>query len=554
MPLGDLSKPIGLMGVNFWSDTRAVSEVVGAILLFGILILALTSYQAAVVPSQNAQTEFEHNQDIEDEMVDLRNAVLEAQSTGTDTFASIKLGTRYRDRVLAINPTPATGTLQTVEQENISVTEAGGQQRDDPLGLDDRPLENQFIEYTPNYFEYRSAGTVRYENTLTYHQFASANITLTDQRLLQGDRVTLAPIEGTVSENGIQRVTVEPVPGVLQTVRVEDPVITVPTKLSEDDWTELLVDELSAEESLSVTDGNLILELDGIYRVTYSPIGANQPPREGERGGSSTEINPAAPGNVQLVGAQWDGSSVILTFRNSADNSSFTEGRVNFFFGNSEPTQVNAVNAPDAGTNPRGSNWEIGGDFKDLDPDIFLEGDQSTTRVEYVFDENLNRNQDFFVTTLTLESGERATYFVGGEFSPDETEPAGNSILQVTAKSGNNNGGVLFSVENTGSADAVIEGISVDSTTSNNAVRVERTGNEFERTNGVGARNGVIEIDGNRRNLDTDVTIAAGTEANFFLGQFRRANGNTINMNNVDVTITFYLSDGTERQLVLTNP
>ena len=410
------------MGVRFRSDRRAVSEVVGAILLLGILILALTSYQAAVVPNQNAQAEFQHNLQVEDEMVDLRNAILEARSSGTQTFASITLGTQYRERLVAINPPPATGTLQTVQQENISVTETGGQERPDPIRLDDRPLENQFIEYTPRYAEYQSAGTIRYENTVTYHQYPTANVTLTSQQLLQDDRVTLAPIEGTVDEGGIRRITVDPIPGVLQTTEVEDPEITLPTELSEADWNRILDDELSGNDTLSVDDGLLTLTLDGTYRIAYSPVGANRQPREGIRGGSAGEINPAAPGNVQLVGAQWSGQSVTLSFRNSADNSSFTEGRVNFFFGNSDPEEVLAVNAPEAGNNPRGENWTIGGDFRDLDPDIFLEGDRAITEVEYVFDENVNRNQDFFVTTLTLESGERATYFVGGEFSADDIE------------------------------------------------------------------------------------------------------------------------------------
>ena len=429
------------MGVRFRGDRRAVSEVVGAILLLGILILALTSYQAAVVPNQNAQTEFQHNLQVEDEMVELRNALLEARSSGTETFAAITLGTQYRDRIFAINPPPATGTLQTVQQDNISVTEGGGQEREDPLRLDDRPLENQFIEYTPRYSEYQSAGTIRYENTVTYHQYPTANVTLTSQRLLQDDRVTLAPIEGTVSESGIRRVTVDPIPGVLQTTNVEDPDIVLPTELSETDWNRILDEELSDGESATVDNGLLTLDLKGTYKVAYSPVGANRAPREGTRGSSAGEINPAAPGNIQLISSDWNSGNdrVTLRFRNSADDSSFTSGRVNFYFtassAGNKPTgvdEIRTIEGGSAGPNLITETWTIGADFEDLSPPAVLPGDGETTRIRMDFEGNV-RNNDFFVVTFTLETGETATYFVGDDSGDENNDGNGDGSSSITA-------------------------------------------------------------------------------------------------------------------------
>ncbi len=549
------------MGVRFRGDRRAVSEVVGAILLLGILILALTSYQAAVVPNQNAQTEFQHNLQVEDEMVELRNALLEARSSGTETFAAITLGTQYRDRTFAINPPPATGTLQTVQQDNISVTEDGGQEREDPLRLDDRPLENQFIEYTPRYSEYQSAGTMRYENTITYHQYPTANVTLTSQRLLQDERVTLAPIEGTVSESGIRRVTVDPVPGVLQTTDVEDPEIILPTKLSEVDWNRILDEELSDGESVSVEDGVLTMSLEGTYEIAYSPVGANRAPREGTRGGTAGEINPAAPGNVQLLGTEWSQNTVTMSFRNSADNSSFTEGRLNFLFGNTNAEKVERVNAPGAGSNPRGENWVAGSDFKDLDPDIFLEGDGAITEVEYVFDRSVNPNQDFFVTTLTLESGERATYFVGGVSGADEEEDeeenggngeAATNVELVSSEAVGGGSRVVFDLENTGGSSATIERISVDSA-SNTAVRVEETagGNVELSQNNNDRLDQVIEIGGQKYVLDTFAEITGGDTDSFELRRFRNSDGSRANMADDTVEITLQFTDGSEATYTL---
>ena len=408
------------MGVGFRGDSRGVSEVVGAVLLLGILVLSLSIYQVSVVPNQNAATEFDHNQLVEDEMVDVRNAILEARSSGKDTFSSVTLGTRYQDRTLTVNPPPPTGTLQTSKQPNISVTEQGGEMRVDPLELADRPLENQLIEYSPRYYAYDQAGTIRYENTLAYHDYGDATIFLTNQTLLRGDTVTLVPLEGAFRKDGSQRVAVEPKPGVLETVQVDDPNVTVPTELSEDEWRDLLGDELEPADSLSISDGSLTLKLDGTYDIAYAPVGINRVPSEGQRGNDGIGINPAAPGDVQLVGADWSGSTVELTFQNSADDTSFTNGRINFYTGTGQiPTEATDINVTGGGNNPRGSNWQISDDFADLDPNIELEGDGATTSVDFVFDEGVNENQDFFIVTLTLESGQQATYFVGGSFSFD---------------------------------------------------------------------------------------------------------------------------------------
>lgn len=417
------------MRARFRTDTRGVSEVVGAVLLLGILMLTLSIYQVTVIPNQNAAAEFEHNQQAEDELVDVRNAILEARSSGENTFASMTLGAQYQNRLLTINPPPPSGTLQTVEQRNISVTETDGETRPDPLRLDERPLESQFLEYSPRYYEYDQAGTMRFENTVAYHDYDSSNVFLTDQTLVRGDTVSLVPLGGTFRKDGTGRVAVEPMPGVLETVSVDDPEITVPTNLSEDDWIGLLDGEVD-ESNIDVTDGDLTLTLEGDYDVAYAPVGLNRVPNEGERGNDDDGINPAAPGDVQLVGADWSRSTVELTFRNSADETTFTDGRINFYTGTGQiPTKATAINVTGGANNPRGSNWQISDDFADLDPNIELEGNGATTSVDFVFDEGVNENQDFFIVTLTLESGQQATYFVGGSFSFDGGGGGGGPVV-----------------------------------------------------------------------------------------------------------------------------
>jgi len=73
-------------GSSFVSDRRGVSAVLGFILMFGILILALTTYQAQIVPQENAATEFEHFQDVRDEMVGIRNSISTAGQADVSQF------------------------------------------------------------------------------------------------------------------------------------------------------------------------------------------------------------------------------------------------------------------------------------------------------------------------------------------------------------------------------------------------------------------------------------------------------------------------------------
>jgi len=247
---------------GFRVDNRGVSGLVGAVLLLGILVIALASYQAVIVPQQNAQTEFDHNQQVEDEMVELRNALLEARLDNRERATAVKLGTRYQDRTIAVNPPPATGRLDSTPEDDMVVEESGSE----VIRLPD----NRFVEYTSEYAEYRDAGTIRYENTVVYHDFASANVTRSEQRLVTGDVIRLVPAAPSIDENGVDTVTYEPSPSRYRVYTAEDPTITVPTDLSQSDWVELLSGE--DYQSLTVSSGTLTLEFDGIKGMRYAPV------------------------------------------------------------------------------------------------------------------------------------------------------------------------------------------------------------------------------------------------------------------------------------------
>lgn len=259
---------------------------------------------------------------------------------------------------------------------------------------------------------------MRYENTVAYHDYERTNVFLTDQTLLRGETVSLIPVEGTFREDGMRRVAIEPKPGIIEIVTVDDPIITVPTELSEDDWLELLENELDGGDSLTVDENNgeLILSLDGTYDVAYAPIGLNRVPSEGDRSSDDTEINPAAPGDVSLTGVNL-GKTTRLTFNNSRDTTRFIEARINFYQGQGSNQPTNAEVYPDGvvrNADSRVATLRIGDGFADLSPPLEIAG-ETETDIILEFNNNVQQNNDWFVMTIRFDSGETGLYFIANQ-------------------------------------------------------------------------------------------------------------------------------------------
>ena len=239
---------------RFAADNRAVSAVVGFILIFGILMLTLTVYQAQIVPQQNAQTEFEQYEETRDELIELRNAISTAGQANLSQFPSITLGTSYQSRLLTINPAPAAGTLQTSEY-NISIGDESGSETN---------ISTQFIEYQPGYNEI-IVGPTWYEHSVLYEDRETRNaVTLEDQHLVtDGNELKITALQNSFQRSGTSRVTVELTPNqsAVDLDDLEDDeelTVRIPTRLDEDYW-DVLDEELDAEDSVGyegVDDGS----------------------------------------------------------------------------------------------------------------------------------------------------------------------------------------------------------------------------------------------------------------------------------------------------------
>ncbi|WP_123620350.1 hypothetical protein [Halorubrum sp. CSM-61] len=238
--------------------------MIGTVILFGFLILALSLYQVQVVPQENAQVEFQHFEDVRNDLVDLRAGVLQAGSTDRPQYQTVRLGTTYPSRVFTINPPSPAGTLQTTESYPVVISNGT------PEGTVTVPT--RFLQYRPGYNEIDQSSTW-YDASVLYvdaRDRGSGIAVIEDQELVSGDgEVRIVALQNEFRRSGTGRVTLElrPAESVTETLPEGDLTVTVPTRLSEGDWetkTDLPTD---SEVYGGVTDDT---NGDGVYNLTLN--------------------------------------------------------------------------------------------------------------------------------------------------------------------------------------------------------------------------------------------------------------------------------------------
>jgi len=306
-------------------DDRAQSVQIGAAILLAFLVLAFASYQASVVPSQNEQVEYNHNQEVQSQMQDLRGGIVSVPGGATGRSVSVKLGTRYPERTLFVNPGPPTGNLRTTPPDDIAIENAtaAGETGDYWNGTN-RTVATRGMVYTANYAVWQNAPRIAYENSVSYNDYRADTILESDQRLVQGRQITVVALNGSYQEASTRTVSVD-----LEAISTSSNVVTVenttgdnvtlrfPTRLNETKWNDLLEEQRTTNGGhvvdVSVTNrtgspyDELVLELeqDVTYRLRMANVGVGtgiEPPDTAyvtDLEGDNASIN--AGGSQRLV-------------------------------------------------------------------------------------------------------------------------------------------------------------------------------------------------------------------------------------------------------------
>jgi hypothetical protein len=307
-------------------DERAVTVQVGAIILFGFIIVALGVYQTTAVPAQNEAVEFDHSQAVQSQLGELRNGILGAGTTGRATPVSVTLGTGYPDRTFFVNPPPVSGSLQTVdlggELTVVNATATDLEAADFWTG-GNRTYPTAGLRYSPDYNVYQGAPTTVYESTVVYDRFDGANLTESDQRLVRGNTVTLVTLNGSLDERGSGSASVDPTalsaPATAFTVRNDSRNVSlvVPTELPAAAWRDLLAAELDDAPDdddrkvlgvRSVADGVRIDLEPGTYelRLARVGVGGGTDPAATYLTAETTDVTADDDGRAKLVATARD--------------------------------------------------------------------------------------------------------------------------------------------------------------------------------------------------------------------------------------------------------
>ncbi|MUV87750.1 hypothetical protein GJ631_14620 [Natronomonas sp. CBA1123] len=408
-----------------WGNNRAVSEVLGAILLFGIVVLALGSYQAFVVPQQNAEIESNHDAQVSNEFAEIQPAISNAAASGRTRTTSVTLGTRYPVRAAALNPPTVSGQLSTGASGDLRVEHDS---RIDACALtDDRPNTTS-IRYNANYNELDNTGAMVYENGVTYRETDGGILQRTDQQLVDGSTIRLYPLvaeqfsTGSSSSEQLRFVPGETGVRIVDVDSGEELDITFPSRLDEDGWNRILSDADgfdTADDSGDTVTVTLSPDEDTTYTIRCTPVGLGSAPEQGavpndeEEGDEANQINPNDEDEIVLVDtsdlSEGGSKTTTLTFEDRTDAGvEAVGGRVNYYY-ISDPGK--SGNKPTTMEFDDSSNkLDIEGQFDTFDSHVEL-SESGPTDVTITFDKKA-KGDHFYVLTLEFSNGDVNTYFI----------------------------------------------------------------------------------------------------------------------------------------------
>lgn len=265
------------MGVQ--KDNRGVSEVVGAVLIFGFLILALSTFQAVVVPQENKEAEFNSYQAAQGDMIDLQNNLIVSGTRGVSTGTAVQTGLTYSERVFSLNPTTpqgsiSTGPTGTVVVENASAVSSEAANTRAFWNGTVRPYNTTGVAFTPRYNEFSGQPIVATGETV-YVVGDGQIAPLTGQSLISGDQIRFVAVDGELDQSGIRSsMTISPQSVSTRTVVVTgaggDPVtlsLDPPPQTTADEWISAYEGQILAAnqdvEDVANDSGKITIKLDG---------------------------------------------------------------------------------------------------------------------------------------------------------------------------------------------------------------------------------------------------------------------------------------------------
>lgn len=252
-------------------STRGTSNVVGFVLAFALVITAFTIYQSDVVPHQNEQIEYEHNQEMEGEFGKLRSIAEDVTVAESPRSVTIQAGPQYPARAMALNGPKPVGEIRTGDARDVKVRGfdyPSGEIWPNGTGT---TYSTRLVYYEPHFNYYQQASTYVLENGRTVERYANGNGgSRVGGAIVSGNRIDLLLLDGDVRRTG-QTVDLELKPvstgqGYLtvNAVNGNSTRLELPTTMSRSHW-----------ESMVADNGNVSVagydNANGVVKLSFVP-------------------------------------------------------------------------------------------------------------------------------------------------------------------------------------------------------------------------------------------------------------------------------------------
>lgn len=336
---------------------RGQSVVIGSMLMFGIGILLLGILQVHLIPQNNAEIELQHQSTVEGDFARFHSGLMNAVAENDEHTASFKLGVRYPNRLLFINPPDPQGSLRTAEVGPYDGTIPGDVDGDGNANNErishvcgTEGDTTRALEYEPNYNELGGVGTHGYENTITY-QSVNGDFISHREKLFEGNVIRLRPLVGEsfeLANSGTE--TVDFYAGTTGQTTFEEGDLELPTRLSQSQWQDIAAK--NEEIAFKSHSGDTVtLELEEDFTLLCTPVGINSPPNNepsdsylvGEGPSEGNYDNPVGEGALQYIETQKSGNNN----NNNNNNNNYYEA---FWRSNDEPHTVVSVRVASVST------------------------------------------------------------------------------------------------------------------------------------------------------------------------------------------------------------
>lgn len=232
--------------MGFRSANRGVSEVVGAMLLFGVLVMGLGMYQVHVVPEADSRVEYDHHEETRDQMRALGNAVADAALSGDRDTVEVAPTVRYPPRPLTMQRGRGGGSFGvagagTVEIDGLTATGPASVYWDGS----ERSFDTTLVSHRAGYRHYSPPVGTTVEPLATHTKYDDGMVYETPRRLVDGRTISVVTLEGADGRTSrTKTMDVRPVSAAGDGIRAQGGfTVTVPTTVSEAAWIDALGDE-----------------------------------------------------------------------------------------------------------------------------------------------------------------------------------------------------------------------------------------------------------------------------------------------------------------------